>query len=146
MTDAKSKSLSILVVDDYAAWRGLSGRVLREAGHVVHSAATCAEAIGAAWLHKPDCILLDFHLSDGDATTVISTVRENAGSKSTTIIVLSSDPFAEARVTGPGQADGFVLKDGKALLRLPEVVIAASRRLSAGHPANPEPPLAPRVL
>lgn len=145
MQNAKPKTLSVLVVDDYAAWRGLSGRVLREAGHVVHSAATCSEAIGAAWLHKPDCILLDFHLPDGNAVAVCLAVRALPGNKETPIIVLSSDPFAGAHAVGPGLADGFMLKDSKALLRLPEVVAAAARHLSSGQTATPDPPLAPRA-
>jgi len=113
---------SLLVVDDDEAWRKLMVRFLGGAGYKTHTAATCAEGVRSAEIHRPDCILLDFHLTDGDAVSVCAALRANKGIKTPPIIIVSSDPEAELAAYAECRAAGFVLKGSKPLARLPAII------------------------
>jgi CheY-like chemotaxis protein len=57
----------VLVVDDDASFRALSSRILRCWGHtVVGEAATVAEALARADDLRPDTVVADIGLPDGD--------------------------------------------------------------------------------
>ena len=113
---------TILVIEDEITWRELLGRILGEAGYDVHVAATCAEGVKLADLHKPDCIISDFHLSDGDAISVCTAVKSNESIKKTPIIIFSSDPEAETAALCGSRADNFVLKGPEAWAELPAAI------------------------
>ena len=58
---------SVLVVDDDAAFRALAARTLRSWGYVVvGEAATFAEALERPTALRPDAVLVDIGLPDGD--------------------------------------------------------------------------------
>ena len=65
----------ILVIDDEPFWYKLFRRLFGETGYDFHAAVSCADGVRMAEKHKPDCILLDFHLRDGDAVTVCSALK-----------------------------------------------------------------------
>ena len=113
----------ILVIEDELVWRKLLGRILGEAGYTVHLAATCAEGVKLADLHKPDCIISDFHLPDGDAISVCLAIKSNENIKNTPVIIFSSDPEAES-LCGC-LAGNFLLKGPRAL----EKLLAATERI-----------------
>ena len=113
---------SILVIDDEITWHKLIKRLLAGIGYKVYTAATCAEGVKLAEIHKPDCIILDFHLTDGDAVSVCSAIKSNENIKKTPIIIFSSDLDAETTAYAQCQADNFILKGPEALEKLPAAI------------------------
>ena len=81
---------SILVVDDDAAVRGLVVRILQSWGHtVISEAGSVAEALSRAEVLRPDTVLVDIGLPDGDG---FSLTRELRGrSWSPRVVIFSSD-------------------------------------------------------
>ena len=62
---------SILVIDeDPDCLRFIGDRALDKSTYRVFTASSCAEGIRLAAARRPDCILLDYHLRDGNATDV----------------------------------------------------------------------------
>jgi CheY-like chemotaxis protein len=66
---------TVLVVDDNAATRYATGRVLRSVGHAVLTAASGTEAIAVALQSRPDVIVLDINLPDIDGFQVCRDLR-----------------------------------------------------------------------
>jgi CheY-like chemotaxis protein len=102
---------SVLVVDDDRVFRGIARRVLVACGlNVVGEAGTVAAAIAAAEELRPDAILVDVGLPDGDG---VSLAHELAALPwQPRIVLTSTDPDAasEQAVRGAG-AVAFVAKD-----------------------------------
>ena len=113
---------SVLVVDDEVIWHRLLARLLRELGYDVYTAATCTEGIKLAELHVPDCIVLDFHLTDGDAVQVCAALRTDKRTAQIPVIVFSSDPAAEITAYAECKAAYFVLKGTTSITDLPSVI------------------------
>lgn len=113
---------SILVIDDDLIWHKLIGGVLADAGYKIHTATTCADGVKLAALHKPDCIILDFHLTDGNAVCVCSAIKADEDLKNIPVIIFSSDPSAEITAYAQCQASYFLLKGTVALVDLPAVI------------------------
>jgi len=101
---------AILIIDDDECWRHLLVKLLRISKYNVYSAATCAAGINMAEVHRPDCIVVDFHLPDGNAADVCMRVRSHNDIKNTPIVILSSDPDAEVSAYRECRADKFILK------------------------------------
>ena len=101
---------SVLVVDDDPAFRGLARRMLTATGlGVVGEAGTVAAATAAALDLRPDAVLVDIGLPDGDG---IALARELAGLPWRPRIVLTStdaDAASPDDVLRSG-ADTFVPK------------------------------------
>jgi two-component system KDP operon response regulator KdpE len=66
----------VLVVDDEAAIRRFLRTTLAANGYAVFVAATAAEALAAAASHRPDVVILDLGLPDGDGIQVTRALRE----------------------------------------------------------------------
>ena len=115
-------SRKILVIDDDLSWNRLLIRLFGEADYTVHTAASCEDGVRMAEKHKPDCILLDFHLKDGDATDVCAALKKNGGKPKFPVIVVSSDPGAEITAYAECKADYFVLKGSHTMTELPKIV------------------------
>ena len=113
---------SILIIDDAVIWRRLLRRVLSGTGYAVYAAATCAAGLKSAELHKPDCIVLDFHLTDGDAVSVCSALKANKSLQKTPVIICSSDPEAEITAYAECKAAYFILKGTRLVIDLPRVI------------------------
>jgi CheY-like chemotaxis protein len=118
---------SVLVVDDDAQFRSLAARMLRADDMVVvGEAATVREALEVAAAVRPDAVLVDVGLPDGDG--LMLTRRLAALPWQPRILLTSSDRDATtdeaAREAG---AVGFVAKDD-----LPDSSLA---RLLAGEGA-----------
>jgi CheY-like chemotaxis protein len=81
---------SILVVDDDADVRGLVVRVLRSWGHaVISEAGSVAEALAFAEATRPDTVLVDIGLPDGDGFSL--TRQLGAKSWPMRVVLFSSD-------------------------------------------------------
>jgi len=114
--------LKILIIDDDLFWHRLLKRLFDGRGYDIQTAANCADGIKVAAQNKPDCILLDFHLGDGDAVSVCSALRGGGNINETRVIVVSSDPGAEITAYAECRADYFVLKGSHGMMQLPLIV------------------------
>jgi len=82
--------LSILVVDDDAAVRGLIVRILRSYGHqAVAEAGSVADALTRAAALAPDVVLVDIGLPDGDGFDLTRRLRTR--SPDVRVVLFSSD-------------------------------------------------------
>jgi CheY-like chemotaxis protein len=112
---------SVLVVDDDVRFRELAARTLRSWGHaVVGEAGTLAEAVARSAELRPDAVLVDIGLPDGDGFDLAR--RLSALPWRPRIVLISSDSDAAngAAASRVGAA-GFVPKDdlpGATLRRL----------------------------
>ncbi|MBB6216191.1 DNA-binding NarL/FixJ family response regulator [Anaerosolibacter carboniphilus] len=113
------KNIRILLVDDHAIVRwGMSTLIEKKQGYLVcGEAATLAEAYEKVETLKPEIVLLDLKLPDGDGATGCRQIKKI--SPNTKIIVLTA--FADDLLlleTIKAGADGYLLKniDSKAIL------------------------------
>lgn len=100
----------ILVVDDEAVWLKLLEKFFAGYGYCVVTAASCAQGLEAFRQHRPDCVILDYNLLDGDATSVCSGLRRCPDGARVPIIIFSSDPSAGACLEGEHRADRLFMK------------------------------------
>ena len=110
----------ILVIDDELIWHRLLKQLFVDCD--VQSAASCADGVSMAEKFNPDCILLDFHLRDGDAVSVCAALRKDGKKFDVPIVVVSSDPDAEITAYSECRAAYFVLKGSHTLTQLPIIV------------------------
>lgn len=113
---------TILIIDDEVIWLRLLKRLLSGAGCAVYTAAACAEGVRLAELYRPDCVLLNFHLSDGNAVSVCSALKANKETKTLPVIIYSSDPGVEMAAYAECRAACFILKAPGSVTKLPGVI------------------------
>ena len=102
---------SILVVDDDVTVRGLVVRILRSWGHVVIAeAGSIAEALTCAEELRPDTVLVDIGLPDGDGFSLTRLLRTRPWAMR---VVLFSSDADQANVTAAERAGAiaFLPKD-----------------------------------
>lgn len=103
--------VSILVVDDDTAVRGLIVRILRAQGHaVVGEAGSVAEALVLTARLRPDAALVDIGLPDGDGFALTRRLRDRGDRVR---VVLFSSDADRTNVTAAERAGavGFLPKD-----------------------------------
>lgn len=101
---------SVLVIDDELLWHKLLKSLLGGLGYTVYAASNGRDGLKIAETHRPDCILLDFYLTDCDAVSVCSALRANNAVKNIPVIIFSSDAAVEVTAYAECKASGFVLK------------------------------------
>lgn len=103
--------ISVLVVDDDRAFRGLTKRLLTDLGlRVIGDVGTVADALTAAARLRPDAALVDIGLPDGDGLALADQLTALAWRPR--VVLTSTDPNAAtpARARRVG-AVGFLPKD-----------------------------------
>lgn len=113
---------TVLIIEDDTGWYNLLRQVLDAAGYIVYIAANCADGVKLAELYKPDCILSDFHLPDGDAVCICSAIKANKNLKRIPIIIFSSNPCVENIAYEQCRANTFLAKGLPALEALPVII------------------------
>ena len=112
---------SVLVVDDDVSFRELAAATLRSWGYVVVSqAGTIAEAVASAAELRPDAVVVDIQLPDGNGFVLAQQLAAQSWAPRVVLISSDSDPANHATARRMG-AVGFVPKDelpGSALRRL----------------------------
>jgi CheY-like chemotaxis protein len=112
----------VLVVDDNATFRDLASRILTSWGHDVAEAGSVAEALARADELRPDAVLVDIGLPDGDGFSL--TKRLVAPPWNAQVVLISTDSDAgNALAAERAGASGFFPKD--------ELLSPALRRLIA---------------
>ena len=101
----------LLAVEDEPRNAALLQAILGRAGYRLHVAGDLAAA--RAWLatERPDLVLLDRHLPDGDGLDLIGTVRGDARLKDVPILLVSASvlPRDQSAAMDAG-CDGFLAK------------------------------------
>jgi two-component system nitrate/nitrite response regulator NarL len=101
---------AVLIVDDDARFRDRAARVLADGGYdVVGTAATLGQARAAVRDARPDAVLLDVHLPDGDG---IAFAKELTGADGAPRVLLTSSDAGAVprRLLERSGAAGFVAK------------------------------------
>ena len=109
-TKQKSSPL-VLNVDDRPANLYLRDRILREHGFIVANADTVRKAIEAARQLRPQLILLDVHLPDGDGRELCQKMKSDPEFRSIPIVLISASlggHAAQLESVRWGEADGFI--------------------------------------
>jgi DNA-binding response OmpR family regulator len=100
---------SVLIVDDDAQFRRVAAELLADRGYrVVGEAGSAAVGLALADELRPDAVLLDVNLPDGDGLSVAARLCGNGGPR---VLLTSTDPdgTTDRLVRGSGAA-GFVPK------------------------------------
>jgi DNA-binding NarL/FixJ family response regulator len=114
--------MRVLVVDDHPAFRAAARRLVEAAGmRVVGEAVTAAAAVDAARDVRPDLILLDVRLPDGDGFEVARELRRSEVDTVTVLISSRSEPNYPELARAAGAA-GFLGKSELSSRTLVEVV------------------------
>ena len=117
----------ILIIEDDAAIREVLHALLGSGGFRVIEAATAARADIEARAHKPDLLLVDLGLPDGDGLTVIRGVRSWSP---VPIIVLSARTMEEQKIAAlDAGADDYITKPFSAAELLARIRAALRRNV-----------------
>jgi DNA-binding NarL/FixJ family response regulator len=126
---------TVLLVDDHPLFRrGLSSLLTAEGMQVVAETASAAEAVELATRLRPDVVVMDLALPDGDGLVATGRLLRHTPRSHVVVLSMYHDDAAVARALEVG-AHGYVPKDAP-----PEDVVAAIRLVAAGGLA-----LAPQV-
>lgn len=98
----------VLVVEDDRVSLGYFREVLAGLSVEVHGAMTCAEALARALAHRHALWLLDAHLPDGDAITLLPRLRAHAPGAVAIAHTASRDAALHAALRTAGFADVLV--------------------------------------
>jgi DNA-binding response OmpR family regulator len=99
---------SILVVDDDGTMAILLKTLLELEGFTVSTTPLGTAALQMARDDKPNMVLMDVHLADGDSMQVLRQMRADAELASTKVVMTSGlDMLEECRQAG---SDAFILK------------------------------------
>jgi two-component system, OmpR family, response regulator len=99
----------LLVVEDDRMFAELIRRALREEGHVVDVAKTCADARPLAFVHDYDGILLDVVLPDGSGLAIAQALRQEGRMTPILMLTAADSPADVVRGLDTG-ADDYLTK------------------------------------
>lgn len=124
------RAISVLIVDDHQMMAEGLGAVLgAEADiEVTGVAGRVQDALRLAESHRPDVVLMDFRLPDGDGATAAAEVRSRLPGTQVVMLTGFADDATLARAVDAGCA-GLVHKSADV-----DTVIDAVRRAHAGEP------------
>lgn len=128
MSDQAAETISVMVVDDHPIWREGVSRDLTEAGfRVAATAESAAAAVRRATAVRPQVVLMDMQLPDGNGARATAEVLQV--SPASRVLVLSAsgerDDVLEAVKAG---ASGYLVKSASAA-----ELVAAVRAIAAGQ-------------
>ena len=128
-----NESCRVLIVDDHPLFRRGLVQLLRTipAFVLVGEAASGAEGLALARELRPDLILLDLNMRDGDGLDMLRGLR-TARSKARVVMVTVSDSGEDVVAALRGGAEGYLLKDME-----PEAMLEALQAVAAGRVVIP---------
>ncbi len=120
---------TLLIMDDDPAWLRCISGYFAKSRYTIYTAATCAETLKLAELYRPDCVLLDFSMPDGNGGEVCLAMRSNKETKTIPIIMVSAYPEEETDSYFKYKVDGFIHK-GTPQINIEGVIESLLRRVS----------------
>lgn len=122
--------LLILVVEGDEAARARLAAAFRAEGHTVHSAGTIKAAVEFLSYDKPDLIILDRELPDGDGMQLVLRIRKGTALSGMPLLMLSGKAGTEDKILGLRLgADDYLAKpfEMEELLSRADALIRRSR-------------------
>ena len=100
-----------LIVDDSSSIRKVARRILETVNFRTSEAETRADALDRCRDEMPDCVVVDWHMPDGDGLAFLQALRALPGGETPTVMYLTSenDPIQVARALRSG-ADIHMMK------------------------------------
>ena len=128
-----NESCRVLIVDDHPLFRRGLVQLLRTipAFVLVGEAASGAEGLVLARELRPDLVLLDLNMRDGDGLDMLRGLR-TARSEARVVMVTVSDSGEDVVAALRGGAEGYLLKDME-----PEAMLEALQAVAAGRVVIP---------
>ena len=128
-----NESCRVLIVDDHPLFRRGLVQLLRTipAFVLVGEAASGAEGLALARELRPDLILLDLNMRDGDGLDMLRGLRA-ARSEARVVMVTVSDSGEDVVAALRGGVEGYLLKDME-----PEAMLEALQDVAAGRVVIP---------
>ncbi len=128
-----NESCRVLIVDDHPLFRRGLVQLLRTipAFVLVGEAASGAEELVLARELRPDLVLLDLNMRDGDGLDMLRGLRA-ARSEARVVMVTVSDSGEDVVAALRGGAEGYLLKDME-----PEAMLEALQAVAAGRVVIP---------
>lgn len=112
----------ILVLDDSAIARDLTGATLEERGYAVETAGSLSEFRGKLAAFRPDLVVTDLEMPDTSGGDVVQELKQDLGTDRIPVVIFSSRPDAElGAVAARSGADGHLCK-GEGVDRLGALV------------------------
>jgi CheY-like chemotaxis protein len=130
--DTRERSVSVLVVDDHDDTRQMSLIVLRSQGFVPSAAPGGDEAFERALRERPDVIVTDLAMPDGDGWELIAKLSSDPRTKAIPVVMLTA--CATEAVRDRAAREGLAAFFFKPCS--PDVLAAELRRLSASRHAS----------
>lgn len=90
VSGVRAKVHLVLLVEDHPDLRELYGNALRESGLVVDECVTVSEALEMASRIRPDLVVLDRNLPDGDGWNVARAIKASADTKHASIVAFTA--------------------------------------------------------
>ena len=102
----------ILIVDDNEELRNMVTGFLKKEGYSeIYNAADCREAKAVLYSSKPEFIILDINLPDGDGFTLMKEIKEDKSLSDIPVLFLSARDKDADRLFGLGLgADDYMVK------------------------------------
>ncbi|GAB3269844.1 response regulator [Larkinella harenae] len=101
---------SVLVVEDQSSQRKLIVDALQRAGYLIYQAADVREAISQIHSQRPDVIVADMHLPNGEGGDVIREARKLAGPPIAIIAVSVDLAILNQNIMTMHPADAYLSK------------------------------------
>ena len=127
-------SATILIIEDERAIRSFVRPTLEAHGYALIEAETGAQGLALASQHRPDAILLDLGLPDGDGMEVLAHLRE--WSQAPIVIISARDREADKVAALDAGADDYLTKPfgvGELLARVRVALRHAAQIVSGTH-------------
>ncbi|MBP6179297.1 MAG: response regulator transcription factor [Anaerolineales bacterium] len=123
--------MNIIIVDDHILFREGIAAILRPEADIkiVGMVGSVREAVEAAYSSKPDVVLMDFHLPDGDGTDATRRILEKHPSCKIIFLTMSEQDENMFKAIRSG-AKGYILKNMH-----PPQLLAAIRSVERGESA-----------
>jgi DNA-binding NarL/FixJ family response regulator len=124
-----TRAIRVLLVDDHQMVSESLRVVLEQESdiEVVATAGSVTDAIAAVGAHRPDVILMDYYLPDGDGLTAAAQITAKDPSIKIILLTGSDDPHALGRAVEAGCV-GYLHKVGSL-----QDLASAVRAAAAGH-------------
>jgi CheY-like chemotaxis protein len=119
---------SVLVVEDHSSQRKIMVDALQRAGYTIYQAGDVQQAISLIHQQRPDVLVADMHLPNGDGTDVIREARKLPGAPIAIVAVSIDLAILNQNITATFPADAYLSKPfhPRELLKIVEELVGVS--------------------